>query len=416
MINGWRRIKWHAITIFTFIAVINIGWKGLLIVKKLNTIIEKDSQTPIFGTVDNLKLIPDSLFEVVLDLNSEQKVRNIKKFGPHTADSVVFVIQIKDDNEYFYWLLQSLRKVRDIDKVTLVISKSYFSNVEANAIDFCRYMTIIFPFSMQLFPKSFPGEDKNDCPRNILIRNAVKKKCNNALFPDRYGHYREVKYVQSKHRWLWQLHMLFKGTDIFLKQTAPMILLEENNYVLPDVLNCTWQAIELKNKRCKQCGFISLGSYNAPDEYKSKSPVEVSAWASSKSTVGLVITRELYNNFSTVLDYACEYDDYNWSWSIQSAFAKKLTDKIFALHFVNTRVFRLSNCDGKCSIEEEIKNIEEQIKKAHLFPTSLDLISVNKMPLRGIPPNGGWSDKRDHALCKKYKDVCGIVAKPCLQL
>ena len=45
---------------------------------------------------------------------------------------------------------------------------------------------------------------------NLLIYlflnfRAVRRGCNNAQWPDKYGHYREAKYAQTKHHWFWKV-------------------------------------------------------------------------------------------------------------------------------------------------------------------------------------------------------------------
>jgi len=40
-------------------------------------------------------------------------------------------------------------------------------NVAAMCDVFCQVMQIFYPYSMQLYPNVFPGEDPRDCPRNV---------------------------------------------------------------------------------------------------------------------------------------------------------------------------------------------------------------------------------------------------------
>ena len=39
----------------------------------------------------------------------------------------------------------------------------------------------------------------------VFVSRAVTKRCNNAQSPDKYGHYREAKYSQTKHHWFWKV-------------------------------------------------------------------------------------------------------------------------------------------------------------------------------------------------------------------
>lgn len=62
---------------------------------------------------------------------------------------------------------------------------------------------------------SFPKKNYDKCWQTSLIliffhlslslshhiSRAIIRKCNNALYPDLYGHYREAKFTQTKHHW-----------------------------------------------------------------------------------------------------------------------------------------------------------------------------------------------------------------------
>ena len=45
----------------------------------------------------------------------------------------------------------------------------------------------------------------NHSPTPLLtIHRAVKAGCVNAQHPDKYGHYREARFTQTKHHWWWK--------------------------------------------------------------------------------------------------------------------------------------------------------------------------------------------------------------------
>ena len=357
------------------------------------------------------------LYQKALDINFLQKIHNKDLYGEHNPDSAILVVQVHDRAEYFQELVKSLKRVEDIDKATLVISCDKFSeSIEnvINRIDFCRFMVIFFPFSMQLFPDSFPGEDPNDCPRDIPKAEAIAKKCNNADYPDKYGHYREVKYVQTKHHWMWKLHMVFSGIKAFADTKAPVILLEEDYYVLSDLIHCAKKAMDLRDARCQKCGFISLGNYETTSTLaknnENYNQVEIRSWVSSKSNMGLVLSQSTYKLLSDCSDAICEFDDYNWDWSLQAAFKEKEPEKLFTMQFKTTRIYHLGSCGGMhakkhCDLKTEVEHIEKQITGLSMFPESLhvalDNPAVSSMPKQ----NGGWGDLRDHSLCKSFKTM-----------
>jgi len=41
-----------------------------------------------------------------------------------------------------------------------------------------------------------------------FVNRAMESNCTNKEFPDRYGHYREAKYCQTKHHWFWKVGAL----------------------------------------------------------------------------------------------------------------------------------------------------------------------------------------------------------------
>ena len=73
--------------------------------------------------------------------NSEQYVHNLQEFGLSLGpESVVIVVQVHDRANYLKILLDSLRKVKGIEKTLLIFSHDVFSqelNSIIQSIDFC---------------------------------------------------------------------------------------------------------------------------------------------------------------------------------------------------------------------------------------------------------------------------------------
>lgn len=57
-------------------------------------------------------------------------------------------------------------------------------------------------------------------------------------------------------------------------------------------------------------------------------------------------------------------------------------------------------CDPSSQIEKAKKVYLEN--QQEFFASSLDLIGINTGIKRAKIPNGGWSDPRDHQLCKRF--------------
>ena len=348
-------------------------------------------------------------FNEAIFINFQQEFHNTDKFGDHSSGDEVIVVQLEKNNVLFKEFIASLKQVRGIYKATLVISMNSFSEELKQLIaeiDFCRYLTLVFPYSMHFFNSSFPGQDENDCPRDIPKSQAVLNQCNNADYPDLYGHYREAEFVQMKHHWFWQLFMVFKGVRAFSSFPSPVIFLEGSHFVLPDFLHCARKVLEQRKSLCSDCIFINLGNFQVSQNYDSDNLIDVFSWTGAKSSMGLVITPDLFEIISSISDAFCEFDDYNWAWSLQYSLITKRPRKYLTLQLKSSRVFHLEACIGmkrNCKVGEEIEKIKDKFKDRTLFPDTFSVNSEPDLPPQIPRPNGGWSDVRDHILCKSYK-------------
>jgi hypothetical protein len=62
--------------------------------------------------------------------------------------------------------------------------------------------------------------------------------CNNALYPDLYGHYREAKFTQTKHHWWWKANRVFNQLEVTRNHTGTCVQLAEG-YILPHRYVCS---------------------------------------------------------------------------------------------------------------------------------------------------------------------------------
>lgn len=155
--------------------------------------------------------------EAVYKINHEQRVWNIHLWNEVSEDTLppstpIIVVQIHNRGKYLEGLIYSLSCVRGIEQSLLVFSHDVWDD-EINSlirrrVSFVPYLQIFYPFSLQLYPNTFPGSDPRDCPRDMPPQEAVKVRCLNAHSPDAYGHYREAKYTQTKHHWWWKVNII----------------------------------------------------------------------------------------------------------------------------------------------------------------------------------------------------------------
>lgn len=101
----------------------------------------------------------------------------------------------------------------------------------------------------------------------MFFKRALLKKCNNALYPDRYGHYREAKFTQTKHHWWWKANVIFNHLTITKNYTGLVVFLEEDHYVAEDFIHLLRLMNEACKKSCRQCNILSLGAYSKPQHF-----------------------------------------------------------------------------------------------------------------------------------------------------
>ncbi|XP_065076214.1 alpha-1,6-mannosyl-glycoprotein 2-beta-N-acetylglucosaminyltransferase isoform X3 [Ochlerotatus camptorhynchus] len=345
--------------------------------------------------------------------NELQTILNEDIFGPLQNDSVIIVVQVHKRITYLRHLIVSLAQARDISRTLLVFSHDHFDddiNDLVQSIDFCKVMQIFYPFSIQTHPSEFPGADPEDCPRDIKKEQALLRKCNNALHPDLYGHYREAKFTQTKHHWWWKANRVFDQLEVTKYHTGLVVFLEEDHYVAEDFLYIL-ELMQLKsNELCSKCNILSLGTYlKTFNYYTYNKKVEVTPWISSKHNMGMTFNRSTWHDITRCARHFCEYDDYNWDWSLQHVSQQCLKQKLHVMVVKGPRVFHIGECGvhhkkSNCESNQVISKVQQVLRVARrsrqLYPKSISLTVasvIKKTKLR--KGNGGWGDQRDHQLC-----------------
>ncbi|XP_022217431.1 alpha-1,6-mannosyl-glycoprotein 2-beta-N-acetylglucosaminyltransferase isoform X4 [Drosophila obscura] len=359
---------------------------------------------------------PPNISEIkrqIVRYNDMQLVLNEDTFGPLQNDSVIIVVQVHTRITYLRHLIVSLAQAQDITKVLLVFSHDYYDediNDLVQQIDFCKVLQIFYPYSIQTHPHEYPGVDPNDCPRNIKKDQAMISNCNNALYPDLYGHYREAKFTQTKHHWIWKANRVFNELEVTRFHTGLVLFLEEDHYVAEDFLYLLAMMQKRTKDLCPQCNVLSLGTYlKTFNYYTYHSKVEVMPWVSSKHNMGFAFNRTTWTNIRKCARHFCTYDDYNWDWSLQHVSQQCLQRKLHAMIVKGPRVFHIGECgvhhkNKNCESNQVISKVQHVLRIARnshqLFPRSLTLTVPSlskKTKLR--KGNGGWGDLRDHELC-----------------
>lgn len=111
----------------------------------------------------------DLLSFVIKVKNHQQLVTNLDRFKLDDF-KIVIVVQVHNRIFYLKLLIESLSNVRGIENVLLIFSHDLFDlkiNRLIEEIKFCKVLQIFLPYSLQLYPNSFPGQSPNDCARDI---------------------------------------------------------------------------------------------------------------------------------------------------------------------------------------------------------------------------------------------------------
>ncbi|KAJ8387859.1 hypothetical protein AAFF_G00150080 [Aldrovandia affinis] len=359
-----------------------------------------------YDTVFNMK-------RSVYESNYRQFIQNSDQFP---ADfKLVLVVQVHNRPAYLKMLLDSLAKVTDVHDLLLVFSHDYFSeeiNRMIQGIRFCRVLQIYFPYSAQLYPNEFPGQDPRDCPRDISKEEALKKGCLNAECPDSYGHYREASFTQTKHHWWWKLHFVWERVRVLQGYSGYTVFMEEDNYVLPDFYHCQKAMVELKKRECSDCDILVLGNHDVLGQFEELgNKVETTGWLSTKHNIGMALTKEVYYKLMGCSGDFCSYDDYNWDWTLQHLSGTCISRPLKVLAARGSRVLHTGNCGlhqkEACRPEAALQRAEETLRaaKPSLFPQQMVLSHQEAAEHKAHVKNGGWGDIRDHALCKNYGKV-----------
>lgn len=352
----------------------------------------------------------------IWEVNRQQLILNLDKFDLSASDStVVIVVQVHNRPEYLRHLVSSLQKARDIEKTLVIFSHDFYSDelneIIAN-IDFCPVMQIFYPYSMQLHPTEFPGQDPRDCPRDANREKAKELNCHNKDYPDKYGHYREAKYSQTKHHWFWKINHAFDQLDVMKNYDGPVLFIEEDHYLVEDFLPVLRMMYRLRKKACIDCNILTLGTYDKKPAYGSLSPkVDIMNWISSKHNMGMSLTRATWNQMKNCTEAFCRFDDYNWDWSLHYIGMTCIPTKLRVMVMKSPRIFHIGECGlhakGKnCNPADRVRYIETLLSDnlQYLFPPALVVAGYPNVPRRVPKANGGWGDIRDHQLCISFLD------------
>ncbi|XP_009892229.1 PREDICTED: alpha-1,6-mannosyl-glycoprotein 2-beta-N-acetylglucosaminyltransferase [Charadrius vociferus] len=282
----------------------------------------------------------------------------------------------------------------------------------AARVDFCPVLQVFFPFSIQLYPREFPGHDPRDCPRDVGKAAALRLGCINAEYPDSFGHYREARFSQTKHHWWWKLHFVWERVRALREHAGPVLFLEEDHYLAPDFYHVLKKLWALRERECPECQIVSLGTYSPiRGGFAGRADkVEMKTWKSTEHNMGMAFGRDTYQKLIECTDAFCTYDDYNWDWTLQHLTVSCLPKFWKVLVPEIPRIFHTGDCGmhhkKSCRPSTQSAKIDSLLNsnQQYLFPETMSVSKRYSMaPLSPHVKNGGWGDIRDHELCKSYR-------------
>lgn len=67
---------------------------------------------------------------------------------------------------------------------------------------------------------TYVGGPRAKGSKHMSLCRAREMLCNNALYPDLYGHYREAEFTQTKHHWWWKANRVFNQLEVTRNHTG----------------------------------------------------------------------------------------------------------------------------------------------------------------------------------------------------
>lgn len=238
----------------------------------------------------------------------------------------------------------------------------------------------------------------------------------------RYGHYREAGYTAIKHHWWWKISFVFDHIKVLSNHPGPKVFIEEDNYLSPDALKVSQLLAAALGTTATNVGLFSLGTYDTPTPGL-EALAESVPWDPTKHNQGMGFTRTFWERLKGCRQMFCDYDDYNWDWTLLRLSANKCFDQkamswsrasssaasgLRTLLLRYPRSFHTGECGvhfkgKKCDPAGVVAKIERNLQSAaqSLYPSSLQIdTSPGRKAVRSpVQPNGGWGDVRDRALC-----------------
>ncbi|BBN10969.1 alpha-1,6-mannosyl-glycoprotein beta-1,2-N-acetylglucosaminyltransferase [Marchantia polymorpha subsp. ruderalis] len=340
-----------------------------------------------------------------LHLKNQEPPRNRDLFPELAADHVPIVLYVHNRPQYLQVVVDSLAKVKDIEKTLLIVSHDgYFPAMNAivDNIKFCQVKPIYAIFSPHLFQDSFPGLGPDDCrgAEDHAERGCVGN-------PDQYGNHRAVRIISLKHHWWWMMNTVWDGLAETRNHDGNILFIEEDHVILPDAYCAIQMLIKLKATKCPECLAVNL----APVDVNSRGENYPVLIVEKIGNVGYSFNRTVFNMIHSKSKPFCKFDDYNWDITMWAAVFPSFPSAGYTLRGPRASAMHFGKCglhQGQEKGKPECIDDYDRLKVTsdETEPYLNEEWKVMKFPIRGYNKGfegwGGWGDKRDQQLCLDF--------------
>lgn len=328
-------------------------------------------------------------------INLSQTIHNLA-MGPINPRTNVVVIQVHSNIIYFKQLLKSMKEANGIRNSLLIFSHDYYDeeiNKLVRTINFARYMQIFYPYSLQLYPNVYPGEDS-------ILCSVARSVCKNSTL-------RNAKASQAKLHWWWMFNQVFDNMAIISNYHRDILFLEEGNYVSPDFLYAFRSIQDAKRLHCPFCEFISLAAHKRLGSYqyrRKQNLVLVQFWTDDMPKTALAFDKEIWKAIKAWSKDFCYYNDARWDRSLKNLKNRKWNKNMYVIAIKGPRVFNLGECDEAfgCKTVFELNKFIKEISQ-ELFPRGIVIgLRKEEIEMDDTKPSGDFLDSRDQELCMHF--------------
>ena len=102
--------------------------------------------------------------------------------------------------------------------------------------------------------------------------------------------------------------MAFDGIPQLKSHAGYKIILEEDNFVLPDLLHLLKMAPRVAARTCPDCRVLNFGMHGEHFDYSAATNMQGMVW---KHNLGMALDRAFWNKFKGCTDFFCHHSWYS---------------------------------------------------------------------------------------------------------